>query len=123
MISTLSSVLASMTPEGLPLWQYFFFVRTGLGWVYGTAGLTGDLLAIILIIMVLCSLPVVRRKGFFEVYGLNAERIIISFCLFTEYDLGFLLDPQPLYRVVHFVDSPCHTLLEVVLSPWPGLYC
>ena len=59
--------LLSLTPDGLPLWMYFFGVNTGLGWVGGTAGLTGDLLLIILLILVLCSLPCVRKKGFFEV--------------------------------------------------------
>ena len=61
------TVLLSLTPDGLPVWKYFFFVRTGLGWVGGTAGLTGDGLIIILSVMVLCSLPWVRRKGYFEV--------------------------------------------------------
>ena len=40
-----------------------------------------------------------------------------------EYDLGVLLDPQPLYSMVHSADSPCHTLLEVVLSSWSDLHC
>ena len=47
--------------------QYLFGVGT-IGWVYGTAGLTGFLLLIILIIMCVCSLPVVRRKGKFEIF-------------------------------------------------------
>ncbi|XP_019856436.1 PREDICTED: NADPH oxidase 5-like [Amphimedon queenslandica] len=47
--------------------QYLFGVGT-IGWVYGSAGLTGLLLLIILIIMFICSLPVVRRKGKFEVF-------------------------------------------------------
>ena len=61
------AALLSLKPDGLPLWKYFFYVQTGLGWVYGTAGLTGCCLLIILTIMVLCSLPCVRRKGYFEV--------------------------------------------------------
>ena len=74
--------LLSTKPTGLPLWQYFFYVKTGVGWVYGTAGLTGDCLIIILFIMVLCSLPCVRRKGFFEVrhqqfHDINASLIPI----------------------------------------------
>ena len=56
-----------MRPGSLPWWQYFFYVNTGLGWVYGTAGLTGVFLIIILLIIVMFSLKVVRKKGFFEV--------------------------------------------------------
>ena len=56
-----------MNPGSIPLWQYYFYVNTGLGWVYGTAGLTGDILLTFLLVMVLCSLPCVRRKGYFEV--------------------------------------------------------
>ena len=60
--------LVSLRPGSLPWWQYFFYVNTGLGWVYGTAGLTGVFLIIILLIIVMFSLKVVRKKGFFEVY-------------------------------------------------------
>ena len=61
------AVLLSLEPDGKPLWEYFFYYNTGFGWVYGTAGVTGVLLLIILVIMVLCSLPCVRRNGYFEV--------------------------------------------------------
>ncbi len=57
-----------MTKGGLPLWKYFFYWKTGVGWVFGTAGVTGDILILILIIMVICSLPCVRRQGYFEVF-------------------------------------------------------
>ena len=60
-------VLLSRKPDGKPLWEYFFYYDTGLGWIHGTAGITGVLLLIILVIMVLCSLPCVRRNGYFEV--------------------------------------------------------
>ena len=104
-----------MRPGSLPLWEYFFFVNTGVGWVYGTAGLTGVLLIIILAIMVLCSLSCVRRNGFFEVYSLMKLRyntvsvyaLAIGTCLFImTYNAGILLDTQPVYSLVHFVDSP-----------------
>ena len=74
--------LVSLRPGSLPWWQYFFYVNTGLGWVYGTAGLTGVFLIIILLIMVVFSLKVVRKKGFFEVYWLvvHVVELIIS-CL------------------------------------------
>ena len=66
-VDFLPSVLLSLTPNGLTIWQYFFSVHTGLGWVGGTAGLTGTTLLVILFVMVFCSLPCVRRKGYFEV--------------------------------------------------------
>lgn len=66
------AVLLSLTPDGLPLWKYFFFVHTGVGWVGGTAGLTGECLLIILTIIVLFALPCVREKGFFEVSGVGS---------------------------------------------------
>ena len=53
-------------------------MRTGLGWVGGAAGLTGDCLIILLGIMVLCALPCVRRKGYFEVYMMLEEIPIIN---------------------------------------------
>ena len=117
-----------MRPGSLPWWQYFFYINTGLGWVYGTAGLTGVFLIIILLIMVIFSLKVVRNKGFFEVdsepithmqLGHGFEQLIP--CNFTPF-LGILLDPQSLHSMVHFTDSPWYTLLEVVLSPCAGIH-
>ena len=64
----LFTALVSQRSGSLPLWEYFFGVNTGVGWVFGIAGLTGILLMIILIIIVVCSLSYVRRKGFFEVH-------------------------------------------------------
>ena len=61
------TALVSLKDNGLALWKYFFYVKTGAGWVGGAAGITGDLLILIITIMVLCSLPCVRRKGYFEV--------------------------------------------------------
>ena len=86
--------------------------------MYGTAGLTGVFLMIILVIMVLFSLSCVRRKGFFEVDMLQAtDKKKLIFVV-----LGVLLDSQSLYSLVHPADSPWHTLLEVVLSSSTGLY-
>ena len=111
--------LVSMRPGSLPWWQYFFYINTGLGWVYGTAGLTGVFLIIILLIMVIFSLSVVRKKGFFEVS--TSYKLGLHF-YHSHYLLGVLLDPQPLHSLVHSVDSPWYTLLEVVHSPCTGLH-
>ena len=58
------------TEGGLPypVWQYLLFVGTDVGWVCGTAGLTGVLLMAVLLVIVLCSLPCIRRRGLFEVH-------------------------------------------------------
>lgn len=50
------------------VWEYLFSVDTPIGWVGGAAGLSGWILIIILIVICLCALPCVRRKGFFEVF-------------------------------------------------------
>ena len=55
------------TQSNHSMWEYLFSVGT-IGWIGGTAGLTGILLLLILFIMFICSLPIVRRKGKFEVF-------------------------------------------------------
>lgn len=62
------SALVSLREDGLPLWRYFLWVGTGVGWVGGAAGLTGVLLLAMLVVMVACALPCVRKNGFFEVF-------------------------------------------------------
>ena len=63
------------------MWHYIFWIRTGLGWVGGAAGLTGVLLTIILAVMVVFSLPCVRRKGFFEVFYWTHNLFILWYIL------------------------------------------
>ena len=89
--------------------------------MYGTAGLTGVFLIIILLIMVMFSLKVVRKKGFFEVCSETCSRVHHFHSCYSLM-LGVLLDPQSLYSLVHPADSPWHTLLEVVLSSSTGLH-
>ena len=50
------------------MWEYLIGVNTDIGWVGGAAGLTGFILLLILMIMVICSLPCIRRRGYFEVF-------------------------------------------------------
>ncbi|XP_064476773.1 NADPH oxidase 5-like isoform X2 [Ornithodoros turicata] len=47
---------------------YLFTTQHDIGWVGGTACITGWALLAILLVMVLCSLPCVRRSGRFEVF-------------------------------------------------------
>uniref|UniRef100_A0A8C2WAD9 NADPH oxidase 5 n=1 Tax=Cyclopterus lumpus TaxID=8103 RepID=A0A8C2WAD9_CYCLU len=50
------------------LWEYLLTTRPGIGWVKGTASLTGVVLQLVICLMVLCSSTFVRRSGHFEVF-------------------------------------------------------
>ncbi|XP_068996136.1 NADPH oxidase 5 [Embiotoca jacksoni] len=50
------------------LWEYLLTTRPGIGWVKGTASLTGVVLQVAICLMVLCSSTFVRRSGHFEVF-------------------------------------------------------
>uniref|UniRef100_A0AAV2L1C1 Uncharacterized protein n=1 Tax=Knipowitschia caucasica TaxID=637954 RepID=A0AAV2L1C1_KNICA len=49
-------------------WEYVFTTRPGIGWVKGTASLTGVVLQALIFLMVVCSMTFVRRSGHFEVF-------------------------------------------------------
>lgn len=49
------------------LWEYLLTTRPGIGWVKGTASVTGVVLQVFICLMVLCSSTFVRRSGHFEV--------------------------------------------------------
>uniref|UniRef100_A0A3Q4GTD2 NADPH oxidase, EF-hand calcium binding domain 5 n=1 Tax=Neolamprologus brichardi TaxID=32507 RepID=A0A3Q4GTD2_NEOBR len=58
-----------MTASGeYSLWEYLLTTRPGIGWVKGTASLTGVVLQVLICLMVLCSSTFVRRSGHFEVF-------------------------------------------------------
>ena len=51
------------------IWEWLFTVKPGVfGLAGGFANITGILLIIILTIMVICSHPIVRKSGHFEVF-------------------------------------------------------
>uniref|UniRef100_A0A8C6PQ33 NADPH oxidase 5 n=1 Tax=Nothobranchius furzeri TaxID=105023 RepID=A0A8C6PQ33_NOTFU len=50
------------------LWEYLLTTRPGIGWVKGTASLTGVVLQLLVFLMVFCSSTFVRRSGHFEVF-------------------------------------------------------
>ncbi|KAM6973794.1 NADPH oxidase 5 [Aplochiton taeniatus] len=54
--------------SGYSLWEYLLTTRPGIGWVKGTASITGVLLQILICLMVVCSSTFVRRSGHFEVF-------------------------------------------------------
>ena len=64
------------TQSNHSMWEYLFSVGT-ISWVGGTAGLTGILLLLILFIMFTCSLPIIRRKGKFEVFYWSHNLFVI----------------------------------------------
>ncbi|XP_072241414.1 NADPH oxidase 5 [Leuresthes tenuis] len=54
--------------SGFSLWEYLLTTRPGIGWVKGTASLTGVVLQLLILLMVFCSSTFVRRSGHFEVF-------------------------------------------------------
>ncbi|CAL8260222.1 unnamed protein product [Merluccius merluccius] len=50
------------------VWEYLLTTRPGVGWVHGTASLTGVVLQLLICLMGLCSSTFVRRSGHFEVF-------------------------------------------------------
>lgn len=56
------------------LWEYLLTTRPGIGWVKGTASVTGIVLQVIICLMVLCSSTFVRRSGHFEVRVRGTDR-------------------------------------------------
>ncbi|XP_062277029.1 NADPH oxidase 5 [Scomber scombrus] len=54
--------------SGFSLWEYLLTTRPGIGWVRGTASVTGIVLQVAICLMVLCSSTFVRRSGHFEVF-------------------------------------------------------
>lgn len=52
----------------LQYWEHVLTLRSQVGWVGpGFAYLSGVILAAIMLVIVICSLPCVRRSGHFEV--------------------------------------------------------
>lgn len=58
-----------------PVVEYLLRVRLGMAtsWINGTASLSGWLLMAILVIMVVSSMPFMRRSGYFEVVYIKID--------------------------------------------------
>ncbi|XP_061138268.1 NADPH oxidase 5-like isoform X1 [Syngnathus typhle] len=54
--------------SGFSVWEYLLTTRPGIGWVKGTASVTGVVLQVVICLMGLCSSTFVRRSGHFEVF-------------------------------------------------------
>uniref|UniRef100_A0A3P8X9C4 NADPH oxidase, EF-hand calcium binding domain 5 n=1 Tax=Esox lucius TaxID=8010 RepID=A0A3P8X9C4_ESOLU len=50
------------------VWEYLFTTRPGIGWVWGSASVTGVVLQLMICLMVVGSSTFVRRSGHFEVF-------------------------------------------------------
>ena len=61
-----------------PTLDILFTTAADLGWLHGTAPLTGVLLLVVLGLMTLLSLPCVRKSGYFEVMS---GVLVISYVL------------------------------------------
>jgi hypothetical protein len=80
-----------------------FLTESGLGWVGNCAVPTGWLLFLVLTIMVIFALPIVRRKGLFQVYeylrffifrGNISDRIYLI-------SIAFLYNTLALHCILH----------------------
>ncbi|PIO31752.1 hypothetical protein AB205_0083020, partial [Aquarana catesbeiana] len=61
-------VKKSMDPGLFTFWEYFLTLRPGIGWIHGSASLTGILLQLLVCLMLVCSSTFVRKGGHFEVF-------------------------------------------------------
>ncbi|XP_053128599.1 NADPH oxidase 5 isoform X6 [Hemicordylus capensis] len=61
-------VRMSQMKDSYRFWEYLFTTRPGIGWISGTASITGLLLQTLICLMLLCSSSFVRRSGHFEVF-------------------------------------------------------
>lgn len=60
------------------VWEYLLTTRPGIGWVKGSASLTGVVLQVVICLMVLCSSTFVRRSGHFEVRVNAAAQVLVA---------------------------------------------
>ncbi|XP_072471291.1 NADPH oxidase 5 isoform X2 [Notamacropus eugenii] len=60
--------LSQLEDSPFQFWEYLLTTRPGIGWVHGTASLTGIVLQLLIFIMLVCSCSFVRRSGHFEVF-------------------------------------------------------
>ncbi|XP_075526678.1 NADPH oxidase [Dermacentor variabilis] len=106
---------------------YLFTTHHDIGWVGGTASLTGWVLLVVLTVMVVCSLPCLRRSGRFEVfYFTHLLYTVFWFVLvlhapnFWKWFLvpGLLLAMEMLARACRFFSSyGMTTVLKGVILP------
>ncbi|XP_065906157.1 NADPH oxidase 5-like isoform X2 [Dysidea avara] len=102
-----------LNPDLLPLRSYFDdddnnTNSTNPDWVESTAGITGALLLIILVIMVVCSLPFVRRNGYFQVFYWTHLLFVLFYILLILHGRNFwkwFLVPGAIYILERIMRS------------------
>ncbi|KAH6921619.1 hypothetical protein HPB50_003609 [Hyalomma asiaticum] len=106
---------------------FLFTTHHDIGWVGGTASITGWVLLVVLMVMVVCSLPCLRRSGRFEVfYFTHLLYTVFWFFLilhapnFWKWFLvpGLMLTMEMLVRACRFFSSyGMTTVLKGVILP------
>ncbi|XP_049929775.1 NADPH oxidase 5 [Epinephelus moara] len=71
------------------LWEYLLTTRPGIGWVKGTASVTGVVLQVLISLMVLCSSTFVRRSGHFEVFYWSHLSYVLVWALLVVHCANF----------------------------------
>ncbi|XP_071097928.1 NADPH oxidase 5-like [Haliotis cracherodii] len=63
-----NAVMVAESQYNLTVPAFIFTTQADLGWVAGFAPLSGVLLVVVFVIMFICSMPFVRRSGYFQVF-------------------------------------------------------
>ncbi|XP_038049644.1 NADPH oxidase 5-like [Patiria miniata] len=86
--------------------EYLFTLTPGIGWVGGTANVTGHALTVILVIIFVFSFSFIRRRGYFQVFHMTHQFSILFWILLilhaTTFWMWFIL-PGTLYAVERFL--------------------
>uniref|UniRef100_A0A2C9KFB3 NADPH oxidase 5 n=1 Tax=Biomphalaria glabrata TaxID=6526 RepID=A0A2C9KFB3_BIOGL len=80
-VAHVGNALIVAEDKHLTLIEVVFTTKANIGWIAGLAPLTGVVLCVVLLVMVLLSLPVVRRSGYFEVFYWSHKLYIIFWAL------------------------------------------
>ncbi|XP_021421115.1 NADPH oxidase 5 [Oncorhynchus mykiss] len=99
------------------LWEHLFTTRPGIGWVQGSASLTGMVLQIMICLMVVCSSTFVRRSGHFEVFYWSHLSYVWVWALLVVHCANFWK-----WFVVPGVIFLLEKLVGVAVSHMGGLY-
>ncbi|XP_033636875.1 NADPH oxidase 5-like [Asterias rubens] len=82
--------------------EYLFTFKPGIGWVAGSANVTGHALTVILIIIFVFSFSCIRRRGYFQVFHMTHQFSILFWIILifhaTTFWYWFIL-PGTLYTI------------------------
>ncbi|XP_022109398.1 NADPH oxidase 5-like isoform X2 [Acanthaster planci] len=96
----------SLGATNYTLVEYLFTVTPGIGWVAGTASITGHALTVILLIIFVFSFSFIRRRGYFQVFHMTHQFSILFWILLilhaTTFWMWFIL-PGTLYAIERFL--------------------